>query len=85
MREVIIIPALNGFIVRVGCQTLVFGSIEAVADELVQYQKDPRGTEERFLQRPISKSDCDVPPPAEVYAVRPEVNQTMPGALAGRY
>lgn len=55
MREVRIQPVLNGFMVQVGCQSLVFNRIEDVADNLVAYQKDPAGIEKKFVQACVNK------------------------------
>lgn len=55
MREVIITPALNGFIVRVGCKTLVFESIAMVCQELSRYQHRPEEVEKEYIEHAINK------------------------------
>ena len=62
MREVTVSPVLNGFVVRVGCQTLVFNRIEDVAANLIAYQKDPETTEQQFIKDAVNKT-MEVPPP----------------------
>lgn len=41
MRDIIIKPALNGFVVRVGCQRLVFKDLLSMLTQIEQYYKDP--------------------------------------------
>jgi hypothetical protein len=67
MREVNVRPVLNGFVVQVGCQTLVFNRIEDVAENLVAYQKDPEGTEKKFAETAVNKTlgGGPVPEPVE--------------------
>ncbi len=65
MREVTVSPVLNGFVVRVGCQTLVFNRIEDVAANLIAYQKDPEKTEHQFIKDAVNKT-MEVPMPEPV-------------------
>ena len=55
MYNITIEGVLNGFIVKVGCQTLVFNDIEKVASELVRYQKDPAGVEKEYVSNAMNK------------------------------
>ena len=48
MYDVTIKPALNGYVVRVGCQRLVFTDIETVLTELRTYLQKPEETEENY-------------------------------------
>jgi hypothetical protein len=48
-REVRINAVLNGFSVKVGCQTLVFNSIEDLLRALQSYLFNPTETEKTFL------------------------------------
>jgi hypothetical protein len=54
IRDINIIPVLNGFIVKCGCQTLVFNSIERVTVVLGEYLKDPQAVEERYVNNSIN-------------------------------
>lgn len=65
MREVNIRPVLNGFVVTVGCQTLVFNEIEEVANQLIAYQKAPAAREKQFVENAVNKTmgEIDVPQP----------------------
>jgi hypothetical protein len=51
MREVKINKCMNGFIVNVGCQTLVFQSADSLVAELATYLKSPRETEEAYTAK----------------------------------
>jgi hypothetical protein len=50
-RRVQIDEVLNGFVVQVGCQRVVFNSIQALTNILTEYYRDPRRVEEIFLKR----------------------------------
>ena len=56
MRQITINAALNGFIANVGCQTLVFGTVEEMLRELKGYIENPSMTERRYL-RQFAKGD----------------------------
>ena len=51
MRTITINKAMNGFIVNVGCQTLVFESADTLLEELGDYLEDPKATERAYLER----------------------------------
>ncbi len=54
LREVTIKPALNGWIVRVGCQTLVFESTKRMLDEIDMYLDDPDAVERRYREQALN-------------------------------
>lgn len=54
MKEIHITPVLNGFIVKVGCSTVVFNSIDLLCDELRRYQKNPGVVEEEYVLKSIN-------------------------------
>lgn len=54
MRDIRIQPALNGFIVNVGCQTVVFTTVEMLITELGMYLKDPDARERFYLDNSIN-------------------------------
>ena len=56
MREVIIRPVMNGFVVQVGCQQLVFTDIDDVARSLVAYQQNPEAIEKDFTAHQVNKT-----------------------------
>ena len=47
-RDVTIKTVLNGWIVRVGCQHLVFTSLDVMLKDLTAYLEDPKGTEDKY-------------------------------------
>ncbi len=55
-RSVQISAVLNGWIVVVGCQTVVYTDRGELTRDLDQYLRDPAGTEERFLKTAINAS-----------------------------
>lgn len=61
MRAVTVTPVLNGFIVNVGCQHLIFNTIEEVAAELVRYQKEPQKVELEYRKKAVNDTLGDVP------------------------
>lgn len=54
MRTIVINPALNGFIVQVGCTTIVFKSIDMLCSELKRYHQDPKGVEKQYQVNAIN-------------------------------
>lgn len=56
MYDVRIKPVLNGFVVNVGCQTLVFQSMDILASELKRYQADPEKVEKEYRANAVNKS-----------------------------
>lgn len=48
-------PVLNGYVIDVGCQSVVFrhGDEELMATELAAYIRDPKGTQERYIGNPV--------------------------------
>jgi hypothetical protein len=50
LRNISITTALNGFIVNVGCQTVVFDSRKKLLKALKAYLEDPEKFEEEFVK-----------------------------------
>lgn len=75
MRSIKIEPALNGFIVQAGCQTVVFESVDALLNKLHDYLTDPAKTEKEFVASAINRKYtmpqevCDSAGPAAGQAV----------------
>ena len=65
MRELIIQPVLNGYIVRVGCQTIVFDSREKLIAAFVEYLNKPEEMTARYLKEAINKSPEPICPPSQ--------------------
>ena len=66
MKKIVITPVLNGFKARVGCQEVLFTSIEKLCEELARYQNDPVRIEKEYLENALKKKltpvDLPVPP-----------------------
>jgi hypothetical protein len=55
IREITITPVLNGFVCKVGCQTVVFESISEMIRNLEAYCKDSSAVEKEFLKKAVNK------------------------------
>jgi hypothetical protein len=92
-RNIEIRAVLNGFITQVGCQTIVFPTIEQLAVALVEYGKDPARVEKEWLVKSVNSRIVGGPAVAEqAQEARAMDNQlryageSMPGNLgAGAY
>jgi hypothetical protein len=63
--------ALNGLVVRVGCQTVVFESIDGFLQELNQYLREPRKTEVRWRKNQMFSTLSEDAPPTLSVGVAP--------------
>lgn len=50
IRNLTISAVLNGFIVQVGCQNIVYTSVGELTADLSDYLRDPEATEKRILK-----------------------------------
>ncbi len=55
MREVRIEPVLNGWIVRVGCASVVAMSKEAMLSEIGRYIDDPEAVEKEYAANAVNQ------------------------------
>ncbi len=62
MRPITITPVLNGFVVDVGCQRVVFGSILELSQEITRYFKHPEEVEKEYCERAVNKPVTQNPP-----------------------
>lgn len=68
IREIAISPALNGYIVKVGCQRLVFETSDRMVSELSNYLNDPEATEDEYIKNAVNPMEecpmveCPSPP-----------------------
>lgn len=53
-RPIAITAVLNGWIVTVGCQTLVYSDRSLLVDELSAYLRDPDATADRLLKSAVN-------------------------------
>jgi hypothetical protein len=79
MRDVLIVGTMNGYMVKVGCQTLVFESATTLLAELGRYLSDPAKVEQEYLERyhPAPVTD----EAATVYVAGPGRMASEPGPL----
>lgn len=54
LRHVVIAPVLNGYIVTIGCQKVVFNNRARMLDELNEYLKNPEAVEARYREEAIN-------------------------------
>ena len=56
MRTLMIDPVLNGFIIKCGCQKVVFNSLDAMVKEIYRYFKNPEQVEKEYVENAINHS-----------------------------
>lgn len=56
MQIITIEPVLNGFIVTVGCQRVVFTTLTTMLTEIVRYQASPQEVEKEYISNALNKS-----------------------------
>lgn len=61
IRDIKIRAVLSGFVVEVGCQTVVFNEICDLTDALYEYLEDPDATEKLFTLLPNAKHTMRLP------------------------
>lgn len=49
--ELRVSKALNGYMVYVGCKTVVFESLEKMLKEMERYYKDPQKVQKEYLEK----------------------------------
>lgn len=54
-RKIEIIPVLNGFNVRVGCQTLVFTTVADLGNAIIEYYSNSQAVEKRYCATAINR------------------------------
>ena len=62
-RTITIKPVLNGYVVRVGCQSLAFTSREDLLNNLKSYLSDPTKTETAYLTGCMHRDLVKAPTP----------------------
>jgi hypothetical protein len=65
MREVKISPVLNGWIVTVGCQQVVFQDREVMIGEVDRYIGDPDKVEKEYMTKAKNKVNSEPEPDME--------------------
>lgn len=56
IRSIEIKPVLNGFVASVGCQQLVFTSVQDLSAAVRDYYLDPEGVEKKHIEGALNKS-----------------------------
>ena len=54
MRDLKITPVLNGFVIKVGCQTVVFTKLADMLSAIENYYTDPEAFEKLFVNKAIN-------------------------------
>jgi hypothetical protein len=60
-RAITITPVLNGFLIAVGCQQVVFTDKQSMLAQLSEYYDNPDQVEKRFIERGINKTFSNLP------------------------
>lgn len=78
IRDLIIQPVLNGYVVTIGCQKVVFTDPRILGDEVTRYYKDPETVEKEYILKSVNKMmdqtaspPCAIPEPNRIQATRP--------------
>lgn len=61
IRDITIRTVLNGYVVQVGCQTVVYNSVDTLLVELRNYLIDPEDAEKRYSQFPNARFTLNGP------------------------
>lgn len=59
IRDISIKAVLNGFVVQVGCQTVVFGSVNDMLANISDYVRNPEQVERKYRDLPNAKHTLD--------------------------
>ncbi len=65
MRDIMIRPVLNGWVVKVGCQHVVYTVGETLLGDLRDYMYDAEEFEKKFIATAINKDLLDCPAPSQ--------------------
>lgn len=57
-KTIVVSPVLNGFVVTVGCQKVVFDNLKLMKEEIYRYYLDPESVEKEYLSYAINKPDA---------------------------
>jgi hypothetical protein len=55
IRSITIEPVLNGFVLQVGCQKVVFNDTKTLANEIRRYYDDPEGVEASYIKNAVNE------------------------------
>ncbi len=54
IRDFTVRAVLNGYVVNIGCQTLVFNNPAALCDEIERYLRNPQAVEKEYLNASLN-------------------------------
>ena len=81
-RTLYVRPVLNGFVVEVGCQAVVFNDLAEMLEQIGLYYKDPARLEELYLKNALNQVYHPEPPveatPRPNYATLPVAATQFP-------
>ena len=72
-KSIIITPVLNGFLVKVGCQEVVFTSLDKMTTEIYAYYTDPEAVEKAYVKSAVNKPGTG-PGPGYLGVMTPQYN-----------
>ena len=61
MRTVTVTAVLNGWMVKVGCQTLVYNDQKSLLKDLGEYMANPLAKEKKFISSAVNKRLMECP------------------------
>jgi len=61
MRTVTVTAVLNGWMVKVGCQTLVYSDQKSLLKDLGEYMANPQAKEKKFISSAVNKRLMECP------------------------
>lgn len=82
--EIVIKPALNGYVCQVGCQTVVFEGRAQLLNTLARYLENPGGVQEEFTRNAVNPT-LRVPPPPPCCDSMPQACGTVADARNPNY
>jgi hypothetical protein len=65
VKELHIRPVLNGFVVKIGCQEVVFTSVKDFIKEFTRYQEKSDEVEKEYVKNALNKVGIPTPPAGE--------------------
>ena len=74
-HEINIKPVLNGFVCRVGCQTVVVKSIPELGAEIMRYYREPQKVEDEYRKDAVNKVPELAPQPVNRRVIRRHKNR----------
>lgn len=64
-RDIHIIPVLNGYLCKVGCQSVVFQDRTQMVTEIDRYYGDPEAVEKEYVAKAVNKMRDELVPCCE--------------------